>query len=625
MSRRLKVLLSAYACEPNKGSEPEVGWQWALQMARFHDVTVLTRANNQASIEKELANLRGTMPLPRFLYHDEDSLIGAKKRLNAAKSYYIVWQRSAHKIIEQLNAERHFDLLHHVTFAAYRYPTAIWNHGVPAIWGPIGGIESIPFQLLPWHHGKSLFHEIVRNIHNSLQSLPLNVLPKRARQSAVVLVSTREMQRVFSNLNVHSILMPTIGLRMNPSEPMRQISDSGPLKLLFVGNIITLKGADLALEALRKSGTSAQLTFVGDGNFLASAKKFVSKSDLSAQVHFVGRLPREKVMEVYPHHDVFLFPSLHDTGGYAVIEAMSKGLPVICLDCGGPAVAVEENCGFKIPLGSRAAVVDGLSEAIRFYETNRKKIEEHGRFAREAVFRNYDWNQKGLQMNEVYNNTASDNQRVWRKSVSGADVLKAFSLKGLFLTALILLTLGVIGFFSIQSLKQQSRSIVVDTLPGLSYAGAANANLTETFNQALLFLESSNAHERAVYKQQMREFSDYTGELLEKYRTNIFSKQDMTNFNLLIEKRNAYLEVREKFVALVEQNRRDAALEFYKHELLPSYNGYRNAGEVLLDFNIREGKTRGTKIMLICTITQWTVAIFVILIFIVGFVLGFFR
>jgi len=54
MPDRLKVFISAYACEPNKGSEPAVGWQLALHMARFHDVTVLTRANNQENIEKAL-------------------------------------------------------------------------------------------------------------------------------------------------------------------------------------------------------------------------------------------------------------------------------------------------------------------------------------------------------------------------------------------------------------------------------------------------------------------------------------------------------------------------------------------------------------------------------------------
>src|SRR5580704_17027210 len=98
MPKRLKVLISAYACEPNKGSEPEVGWQWALQMAQYHDVTVLTRANNRAVIEKELALLRGTRPLPEFIYHDEGPFwLWLKRRFKAIRVYYVIWQISASK------------------------------------------------------------------------------------------------------------------------------------------------------------------------------------------------------------------------------------------------------------------------------------------------------------------------------------------------------------------------------------------------------------------------------------------------------------------------------------------------------------------------------------------------
>ena len=54
MSKKLKILISAYACEPDKGSEPGVGWNWAKQISRFHEVWVITRKNNRPSIEKEL-------------------------------------------------------------------------------------------------------------------------------------------------------------------------------------------------------------------------------------------------------------------------------------------------------------------------------------------------------------------------------------------------------------------------------------------------------------------------------------------------------------------------------------------------------------------------------------------
>src|SRR5690242_14784091 len=132
MSKKLKVLISAYACEPGKGSEPEVGWQWALQMAQYHDVTVLTRANNRAAIEKGLEPLRGTRPLPRFVYHDEGPvLLWLKRQFKTIRTYYVFWQISAWKIISRLNRESPFDLMHHVTFAGFRYRTAIWNHGMP--------------------------------------------------------------------------------------------------------------------------------------------------------------------------------------------------------------------------------------------------------------------------------------------------------------------------------------------------------------------------------------------------------------------------------------------------------------------------------------------------------------
>src|SRR2546422_9912961 len=99
MADSLKVLISAYACEPDKGSEPEVGWQWALQMSRFHDVTVLTRENNRANIERELPRLTG--PKPVFIYFDlAPVLLRMKKNLRMHRGYYVLWQRAANKIIE---------------------------------------------------------------------------------------------------------------------------------------------------------------------------------------------------------------------------------------------------------------------------------------------------------------------------------------------------------------------------------------------------------------------------------------------------------------------------------------------------------------------------------------------
>ncbi len=403
MGQRLNVLISAYACEPNKGSEPEVGWQWALQMARFHDVTVLTRANNRSAIEQELERRKGRQPLPKFVYHDCGPLaLKLKKHLGALQLYYLLWQRSARARVARLHQAHRYDLLHHVTFAAFRYPTALWGHGVPCLWGPVGGAESIPLSLLPWSHPVSLGRELFRNVNNGLQTSQFSLLRARARASALTLVTTLGMQQVFARLGLESTLMPTIGLNAAELPYRAHRPSDGKLKLLFVGNIIALKGIELALEALNSAQTAATLTLIGCGNYLGRIKRQAAVLGFSEQVKFLGRLPRAEVLKVYADYDLFIFPSLHDTGGYAVIEAMANELPVICLDCGGPAVAVCGDCGIKVPVGSRSDIVAALAEAIRWYDGNRAALASHGQAARKVVLHRYDWDRKGEEMNQRY-------------------------------------------------------------------------------------------------------------------------------------------------------------------------------------------------------------------------------
>jgi glycosyltransferase involved in cell wall biosynthesis len=403
MPQRLKVLISAYACEPGKGSEPEVGWQWALQMARFHDVTVLTRANNRTAIEEGLQKLQGQQPVPQFVYHDLNSFfVNAKRRFKLIKLYYVRWQTSARRVVARLHVANRFGLLHHVTFAAYRYPTAIWGHGVPSIWGPIGGAESIPAPLLPRDLPTSFFTESARNFSNTLQTSRYSMLTRRARDSSLILATTIEMQRTLNRLGFSSEIMPTIGLKTQELPYQAHRQSDGPLRSLYVGNVIGLKGIDLAVEALKKSEADATLTIVGDGNYLGVLKKQVENLGVSSRIIFKGRLPREQVLRLYPDYDVFVFPSLHDTGGYAVIEAMFNELPVICLDCGGPAVAVREKCGIKVPLDSRDKVVADLALAIRLYSRYRAPLLADGKEARRVVLEHYDWDKKGEEMNVCY-------------------------------------------------------------------------------------------------------------------------------------------------------------------------------------------------------------------------------
>jgi glycosyltransferase involved in cell wall biosynthesis len=63
---------------------------------------------------------------------------------------------------------------------------------------------------------------------------------------------------------------------------------------------------------------------------------------------------------------LFVFPSLHDSSGNVVLESLSRGLPVVCLDLGGPQTYIDSHCGVVVStLGrSRAEVEQALATAI---------------------------------------------------------------------------------------------------------------------------------------------------------------------------------------------------------------------------------------------------------------------
>lgn len=402
--KHLRVLISAYACEPGKGSEPEVGWQWAIQMARFHDVWVLTRSNNRAAIESWIGHQPARARIPRFIYHDgSDFLLRLKRRFGWTRPYYIWWQRSARPLVRKLCREHSIDLLHHVTIAAYRYPAAIWGHGLPCVWGPVGGMETVPWRLLPFRHPRVLPAELARNIVNFLQGLPGSGFIRRARRSSITVVSTGETKLALDRRGVKSVLMPAIGLDMDEF-PARSFSEATPrpLRLLYVGHLQWLKGCDLALHAMAASRTDAELHIIGTGPFRSNLESLIHRLGLTERVTFSPRIPREQVLAEYQMHDVFVFPSLHDSGGFAVLEAMASGLPVICVDIGGPSISVRSETGFRVAPTNRKSIIRAMANHIAEYSSNRLLMERHGKNARESVAAHFDWNRKSEIMNKIY-------------------------------------------------------------------------------------------------------------------------------------------------------------------------------------------------------------------------------
>src|SRR6266571_2530702 len=123
-TKRLKILISAYACEPGEGSEPGVGWNVAVEAARRHEVWVITRANNRRVIEAELA--RNPIPTLQMVYHDLPRWTRWWKRgARGTRLYYYLWQLALYPVIRRLDRKIRFDVTHHVTFVNYWMPSLL--------------------------------------------------------------------------------------------------------------------------------------------------------------------------------------------------------------------------------------------------------------------------------------------------------------------------------------------------------------------------------------------------------------------------------------------------------------------------------------------------------------------
>lgn len=403
----VQVLVTVFACSPDHGSEPGIGWGWVMALSKVCDLTVLTTSVNRAGIEAY--QTREGKVSAKFVYEDICSFSARLNRKAKSKIGVLVrllmWQRRIKKRLRQLIVEDHSQVVHHITLGSYRMPFSVTGIGVASVVGPVGGCEIFPRHLLPDGEPKICARELIRNTITLLHN-KYGLGMARYKSADLTLSCTREMHRVFSKWGVDSPVFPNIGMHhdqvVSIPKSYRDIGCDGGLKLLFVGNLLYWKGLELAVLCMKLLPERVTLCCVGGGADRAPLEALIQKHNLDHRIEIAGSVARDELLEKYATFDVFLFPSLHDSGGMVVIEAMRAGLPVVCLDAGGPALSVTPECGRVVPLGSKREVTEGLRQSILHYLETPTDIAVHGQRARQRVIDEYDWDKNAVRMVEYY-------------------------------------------------------------------------------------------------------------------------------------------------------------------------------------------------------------------------------
>ena len=404
----MKILISAYACEPNAGSEPFLGWRWVMEIAKHHEVWVLTKDNNASSIDEEL-KLSGNPHNVQFVYIGlNKKLTFWKKGRRGMKLFYTIWQRKAFHVAKKLNEKEKFDLVHHITFGAYTQPTYMYKIGIPFVWGPLGGGEKMPLIKGRKMDLSSILYEFLRNLQINIT----NMLPyarSSMKNASTIIVTTEETKQRFPQKYHHKvIIMQSLGIDDEFIRGNTEEKSSNVIKILMVGRMIGWKGFDIGIDAFKtllSKYNNIELHLRGKGKL----KKLLMQrcGDLLNTKIFFSEdyLDYRDMYGFYTKHDIFLNCTLHDSGCLALLEAMSAGLPIVCIDVGGPKVLTEDSYAEKVSPKPYNDLVEDLAAALEKLIVNEELRHEKGMRAKQKVLTSFMYDQKYEILDNVYKNS----------------------------------------------------------------------------------------------------------------------------------------------------------------------------------------------------------------------------
>ena len=185
--------------------------------------------------------------------------------------------------------------------------------------------------------------------------------------SAVICVSHAMSQRVAQLLNLKTT---TIHNFIDPLLFVPGKEKASAFQLIFIGDLIPRKQPLLLINAfklVKSKIPSAQLIIVGDGSLRRKCRRLVRSYGLTGQVIFKGRVPQKELAEILSLAHLLILPSLCESFGLVLAEAMSCGIPVISSNHSGAADIIIEGSGHIIDHPSASTLADSIVDVFTNY------------------------------------------------------------------------------------------------------------------------------------------------------------------------------------------------------------------------------------------------------------------
>lgn len=406
------VLMSSFQCRADGKSEGYSAYCLMEQVSRFSDLTLLTV--DETSVPAAVEYVK---PSNRFNFGR-----GILNRINGEFKLDYFWfdYQSRRRFSDGIDQ---FDLVHHVAPIAPRYPCSLGTIAKKFIIGPVGGCQRVPEAFRAEVEGGEPFYFKFRSLDQMrLQYDP--VLRGTFDAADLVILVGRFMYDIIpEQYHGKCKVMLETGIVADAFSPTPNVSKGEFIELLYVGRVVPYKGLIYFLQALARLPKAVRERFrlrvvgdSGEGGYEQECKDFVASRGLSDAVKFLGLKKKEEVLNLYGECDLFAFPSLAETSGNVVLEAMAVGRPALVANCGGPSEIVDESGGYLVDPKAPDSFVDGLKDVLLRVVQHPDELMEKGRGARRIIEEKFDWKRKGEVLRKWYDEVISTNR--WARGSS---------------------------------------------------------------------------------------------------------------------------------------------------------------------------------------------------------------
>ncbi len=409
----VRVLLIAELCNPEWPSVPLVSWHYFRALQRYSEIHLVTHERSREALKRQ------GVSSDEVTFINSDNLLRPLRHLTAllgrrdGKGWtlgtaanlisYRYFEKLTHAHFrEQLRSGR-FDLVHRLTpLSPMASSPMAGQWGVPFVVGPLNGGLPWPKQ---FRKAQKDEREWLGHARWIARYLP-HFRSTYRHAKAVISGSVDAWQQIASLAGDRHVYLPRNGVDTAAFlfQPRPGVTDpSRPLRVLFIGRLVPLKGVDMLLEAAEHllKRRQMQVVIAGDGPHRPVIEQMIGEREMPG-VSLLGTVPHTQLPSLLAESDLFAMPSIKDFGGAVVLEAMACGVPPVVVDYGGPGELATNSTGVLVPMGPRAQIVAGLRSALERLEKDRQAVAAKSLAARKRAEDWFDWDIKARQLVEVY-------------------------------------------------------------------------------------------------------------------------------------------------------------------------------------------------------------------------------